>query len=427
VPLEAVLTDEALWSEIRQVLVRRVRPLFREAFLIGAVLGAQQRPSRSRNKGLADLADLIWIQHVKQVDPPVNPQLPFDLDAVVAASGEVIDDYTDDWWRTLDTSTRESLRRSIRRAEQQGLGLDAVLTDIEPLFGPARAQRIAVSETTNLMGQGAQETYRRAGFGEWEWRTVRDARVDPICESRDRQRFPMSQKFERAHPNCRCWPVPAGEATATGVPLEPPPEPVVPEAIPDPIPQLDAFGRLPQIDVDDFRLASEAIRENETETAVAWLRDGTRFEKSEGARSAVNFTTEEVQQFRGGVMVHNHPSSNSFSRPDVTFAHQNGLDEMHVVSRRSDYVLRITDRTRDFTTTRDLETTVRGIERDVIARFRRQIGEGSISIERAEATHWHSVWEEAQRRGIVQYEAFARDEELAGWYAEVTQAARGTP
>lgn len=425
-PLEAVLTDEALWADIRRVMIRRVRPLFREAFLIGAVLGAQQRPSRSRDKGLADLADLIWTAHVKQVDPPLNPELPFDLDAVVAASDDIIDSYTDNWWNALDATTRERLRSSIRRAEQQGLGVGAVLDDIEPMFGPARAELIAVSETTNLMGQGAQETYRRAGFGEWEWRTVRDARVDPICESRDRQRFPMTQQFERAHPRCRCWPVPAGEATATAVPLEAPPELPVPEAIPDPTPQLDAFGRLPQIDADDFRAAAESIRENDTETAVAWLRDGTRFEKTGGSTNSVTFTNAEQRQFDGGVMLHNHPSSNSFSPDDVVFAHQTRMAEMHVASRRADYVLRIADRA-DRLGSADLQREIRGVVSDIRSTFTRRIRDGSLSIEQAEATHFHAVWEEAQRRGYVQYEAFARDEQLTQWYAEVTQAARGTP
>ncbi|KKK93719.1 hypothetical protein LCGC14_2690090, partial [marine sediment metagenome] len=149
---------------------------------------------------------------VKQVGVPGGrPELPFDFEAMVAASDQVIQAYADEWWATFQRSTQDGLRAAILRADANGLGIQSVISDIEPLFGTARATRIAVSETTTLIGQGAQETYRRAGFGEWEWRTVRDARVDPTCDALDKKTFPMTTAFQRAHPNCRCFPVPAGK------------------------------------------------------------------------------------------------------------------------------------------------------------------------------------------------------------------------
>ena len=214
--------DARFWDELRAVMMRRLLPMFREAFLVGAVLGSGQRPVRAQRPPLPAgvafraILDAHVRTHVIAVKqdigaPAGKPELPFDFEAVVAASDDVIEAYADSWWRNFRRSTQDGLRAAIRRADANGLGIQSVIADIEPLFGTVRATRIAVSETTTLIGQGAQETYRRAGFGEWEWRTVRDARVDPICDALDKKRFPMSTAFQRAHPHCRCFPVPAGK------------------------------------------------------------------------------------------------------------------------------------------------------------------------------------------------------------------------
>lgn len=208
--------DVRFWNELRAVMMGHLLPMFREAFLVGAVLGAGQRPAVTRPATTALLAfrsilDAHAIIAAKQIDAPEGrTELPFDFEAIAAASDEVIQSYADEWWSTFRQSTQDGLRAAIRRADANGLGIQSVIDDIEPLFGRVRATRIAVSETTTLVGQGAQETYRRAGFGEWEWRTVRDARVDPTCDALDKKRFPITTAFQRAHPNCRCFPVPAG-------------------------------------------------------------------------------------------------------------------------------------------------------------------------------------------------------------------------
>ena len=213
--------DFRFWEEMRAVMMARVLPLFREAYLVGAVLGSGQRaaPQRSREPAVVAFRSILdaHIVAVKQVaEEGVGlGELPFDFEAIAAASDGVIQNYADDWWRQFSRSTQDGLRNAIARADANGLGVQSVIKDIEPLFGKARATRIAVSETTNLVGQGAQETYRQAGFAEWEWRTVRDSRVDPTCDALDKKRFPMSRSFQRAHPNCRCFPVPAGKPSVS--------------------------------------------------------------------------------------------------------------------------------------------------------------------------------------------------------------------
>lgn len=117
---------------------------------------------------------------------------------------------TDAWWQQFSASTQRSLRKIIADAEANGYTMPQVTEQVATLFGPERAKRIAVSEITNLLGMGAQETYRQAGFISWEWATVRDAFVDLQCTLLDGQQFPMAVQFERAHVGCRCWPKPIG-------------------------------------------------------------------------------------------------------------------------------------------------------------------------------------------------------------------------
>ena len=167
-----------------------VEPLFLASFLMGAELASEEHP-------IADVR-----------------QVAFDPESIEDAATRLVGNYTDDWWRQFNRTTQNRLRTAIGTSIEEGTGVAGVISDIQPLFGQKRARLIAISETTNLMGQGAQETYRQAGFTQWAWRTVRDAKVDPICQQRRRDSpFPMSIRFQRAHPGCRCWPVPVGEPT----------------------------------------------------------------------------------------------------------------------------------------------------------------------------------------------------------------------
>lgn len=210
----AWIDDPALWTELRGVILPVVEPLFHEAFIVGAEMGAMQRPARSRP--LLDDAVQQFATGLRALDPQDATVLPYDFDAIMAAADQTIGAYTDEWWAQFSASTQRQLRALILRAEHSGLSTAEVARSLEPIFGAVRAQRVAVSELTNLMGMGAQETYRRAGYSQWEWRTVQDSRVDTICRQRSRKRFPMSVGFRRAHVHCRCV-VEGTDVTATGI------------------------------------------------------------------------------------------------------------------------------------------------------------------------------------------------------------------
>lgn len=107
----------------------------------------------------------------------------------------------------LSRATRNSLRTAIQTHIESGESLRVLEKRIEPLFGPVRAQAIASTEVTRLYAEGNVIGYKDAGISEVEFRTVRDARVDPDCDELDGQRFPVDRVDIRPpiHTRCRCW------------------------------------------------------------------------------------------------------------------------------------------------------------------------------------------------------------------------------
>lgn len=192
-----------------------------------------------RELGAKDLTDILddrefWDRQKRRMLAAVEPQMrsvfeegvamakTFDVPGYVARkdfldpissevddfAGHVFRHYVDDWWLQLEYTTREQLRAAITRSAAEGTGVDGVIREIEPLFGEVRARRIGVTETTRLFGRGAQATYMATGMEGWEWQTVSDGRVCPICEGRAGNQYPIELPFDPAHISCRCFPLP---------------------------------------------------------------------------------------------------------------------------------------------------------------------------------------------------------------------------
>lgn len=184
------LSDADFWTAIREAVLPGVRRYFREALLMGMELGKTQR--RTKKAG----------------DIPVDVQAEL-LNSIVE---NTIDAYTDEWWAQFTSSQRSALRDAIQQSRLDGTGVQGVLDRVQKvIFAPARAETIAITEVTRLMGRGAQLQYQAAGYNEWEWRTAEDSFTCDLCAPMDGQRYPISHPFEPRHMRCRCWNVPAGE------------------------------------------------------------------------------------------------------------------------------------------------------------------------------------------------------------------------
>lgn len=180
--LGAFVDQRRFWREIRRELAPKIEPLFRELFLEGSRLGSELALARKA--------------------------LPLDEDAVNAAADLLFATYIDDWWEQFEHTTQDMLRAALNRARLAGTGVEGVIADLEPIFGPTRAARIAATESTRLFGLGAQATYAAAGLDAWEWQTVRDARVDAVCRERQGNVYSIELPFAPRHVQCRCFPRP---------------------------------------------------------------------------------------------------------------------------------------------------------------------------------------------------------------------------
>jgi len=120
--------------------------------------------------------------------------------------------YTTEWLAGLDVNTQALVRDKVSLfLETPGMTIGDLRQSLTPAFGEARAQAIAVTETTRAFAAGNQIVQRelaKAGIQmERFWNTSNDELVCDICG-------PNDGKFESegwtvgeipAHPRCRCW------------------------------------------------------------------------------------------------------------------------------------------------------------------------------------------------------------------------------
>ena len=118
--------------------------------------------------------------------------------------------YSTAWWEELEVATQNSLRSAISTWQEGGLGrrgLPDLVKAIEPTFGKARANRIAITEVTQIFDEGNRLAHNSGGIELEEWQTVEDAAVEEICKELNGKRFPTNEgprPVKDTHIGCRC-------------------------------------------------------------------------------------------------------------------------------------------------------------------------------------------------------------------------------
>lgn len=82
------------------------------------------------------------------------------------------------------------------------------------------------------------------------------------------------------------------------------------------------------------------ISKNNYESAFLFDKRGNIVFSKKGEEHEVEFTTEELKQFRGMVLTHNHPNNTTFSPDDIYFAMETGLQEIRTTVNGGAYILR---------------------------------------------------------------------------------------
>lgn len=206
---ERILNDADYWEAYSQTLAETVRPVFSKFYFAGAKAAAKFPEVRAI---LTDeLADRVAA--IKAEATAVNPDLLGAIDNFVGVGLREVEESLDYWVQDITKATKNEIQKAIALSHVNGEGSPFVLKRMESLFSPVRAHRIAVTETTRFYGTGAQSVYKAAKLPAWEWLTVADAHVCSVCTARNGNLHRVSNPFNPAHVNCRCFPGPVTEVS----------------------------------------------------------------------------------------------------------------------------------------------------------------------------------------------------------------------
>jgi hypothetical protein len=123
-----------------------------------------------------------------------------------------------------------------------------------------------------------------------------------------------------------------------------------------------------------------------------------------GEESKIDFTNDDVEALsnRNAVFTHNHPTGSSFSPEDILMAQKLDLQEMRAVGKDYIYCMRRVDNWPSGTA---IKTYSDNIHKQVYDENTPRIMDGTLSLDAAEANHWHEVWTrfEKEMNGKVAY------------------------
>jgi SPP1 gp7 family putative phage head morphogenesis protein len=178
---EVKLLEGEFWRKERELLYRILMPL-----ILGAALDAAETSADDLMEigigidwGLVNQAALKWAQ---------------------TYSFELVSGITD----TSQKYVSDALTGWI----QSGAPLDDLITKLEPMFGPVRAEMIGVTEATRSFASGNQIAWKESGVVDAQtWMTAEDELVCPICSEFDGNVYSLddSEHTPPAHVNCRCY------------------------------------------------------------------------------------------------------------------------------------------------------------------------------------------------------------------------------
>lgn len=140
--------------------------------------------------------------------------------ARLAASLRVVDETMNRWFRLESERVRNEVRRSLRRAEDQGSSIPQAVRDLRQRMDISRA-RAATLIRSGLQGSANERARRlyaknRRVINGMQWIATLDDRTCPECGPLDGQVYWFDGRSPEAstmptiplHPNCRCFPAP---------------------------------------------------------------------------------------------------------------------------------------------------------------------------------------------------------------------------
>lgn len=167
---------------------------------------------RLRNRLISELVtgavklEQIHRAHRDREEITIDPQM-----VVEASQTEIADEV-----RGITYRTRRKIGRAVSEWYQAPENtLDDLVEDLRPSFSEARAQTIAITETTWLNSRVTLAEMDALGTDDWIWDTARDEIVCRACREKHGRTFHRGDPMPPAgsHPSCRCTPIPVPKTT----------------------------------------------------------------------------------------------------------------------------------------------------------------------------------------------------------------------
>lgn len=136
-----------------------------------------------------------------------TPSLGVDWALVNTQASEWASKYGFDLVSGITDATRTALQEKVAGYYENGLTMPQFIESLEPLFGPVRAEMIAVTETTRAAVQGqaglVNELNKTGVVMTPTFITSEDETVCPICSPLNGKKVSEAE-FPPLHPRCRC-------------------------------------------------------------------------------------------------------------------------------------------------------------------------------------------------------------------------------
>lgn len=177
------MLDSAFWDEHREELFALFFPLIRDAAMSSA------------DFWLDDLLTTVGV----------------GVDWTLVNQGVIkwAQEYSYDLIKGINDTSRKAVSDAVADWIASGLPLDELIDSLKPMYGPVRAQMIAVTEVTRAFSQGQTELWKESEVvNAYNVMTAEDANVDEICvvEAAGGP-YPLDDDSHSPpfHIGCRCW------------------------------------------------------------------------------------------------------------------------------------------------------------------------------------------------------------------------------
>lgn len=141
--------------------------------------------------------------------------LAFNQETIAETVAAWMPGYITAWEKAIVETTTDRVTAAVAAYTAGDIGIDEMLDRVDKLFDPARAELIAVSETTRVFDVVNGFINENAGVERVRFLTVRDPFVCPICQEYDNQVYDVDdapQPVEDTHYGC----YPAGVLVVPG-------------------------------------------------------------------------------------------------------------------------------------------------------------------------------------------------------------------